>query len=125
MRYAIDMKGTERISYHRDQYRARYAVLKAVRGGDLENLKDGNVKCVDCGAVASVYDHRDYNKPLDVSPVCHGCNIRRGSIAEKLKEVTFKSTSPGPKCPACESSQVLTNKDGLRRCRVCGEEWKK
>ena len=34
--------------------------------------------CVDCGAPATRYDHRDYGKPLDVEPVCHGCNIRRG-----------------------------------------------
>ena len=30
-----------------------------------------------------------------------------------------------PECPDCGSKQVLTNKDGKRRCRVCGKEWKK
>lgn len=34
--------------------------------------------CVDCGAVAEVYDHRDYSKPLDVQPVCRSCNLKRG-----------------------------------------------
>lgn len=34
--------------------------------------------CVDCGLSATCYDHRDYNKPLDVVPVCQGCNVRRG-----------------------------------------------
>ena len=28
------------------------------------------LKCVDCGLKANRYDHRDYNKPLDVESVC-------------------------------------------------------
>ena len=40
-------------------------------------------KCVDCGANATDYDHRDYNKPLDVEPVCRSCNIRRGNAVFK------------------------------------------
>lgn len=35
-------------------------------------------KCADCIGAASEYDHRDYNHPLKVVPVCHSCNIRRG-----------------------------------------------
>jgi hypothetical protein len=35
-------------------------------------------KCVDCGEPASMYDHRDYSKPLEVSPVCRSCNWERG-----------------------------------------------
>lgn len=35
--------------------------------------------CADCGGQATCYDHRDYRKPLDVTPVCSRCNIRRGS----------------------------------------------
>lgn len=34
--------------------------------------------CTDCGARAHDYDHRDYNKPKVVEPVCRGCNLRRG-----------------------------------------------
>ena len=34
--------------------------------------------CADCGAEAIGYDHRDYSKPLDVDPVCYGCNAKRG-----------------------------------------------
>lgn len=33
--------------------------------------------CVDCGAAACDYDHRDYLKPLDVVPVCRPCNQKR------------------------------------------------
>lgn len=35
--------------------------------------------CADCGTRAECYDHRDYNRPLDVVPVCRSCNVRRGS----------------------------------------------
>lgn len=34
--------------------------------------------CTDCGGKATEYDHRDYNFPLKVEPVCRGCNARRG-----------------------------------------------
>ena len=34
--------------------------------------------CADCGKQASVYDHRDYAKPLEVDPVCKACNVFRG-----------------------------------------------
>lgn len=35
-------------------------------------------KCVDCGATATCYDHRDYSKPWQVEPVCDRCNRLRG-----------------------------------------------
>lgn len=53
-----------------------YAVIKAVRSGALKEVKE--CVCVDCGAPARHYDHRDYNKPADVEPVCVPCNSRRG-----------------------------------------------
>jgi len=63
----------------RDNWRdAHNLVAKAIRKGRLEALIDGKTDCVDCGSVASEYDHRDYLKPLEVDPVCHRCNIRRG-----------------------------------------------
>lgn len=43
--------------------------------------KATSLTCVDCGARAYCYDHRDYWKPLDVVPVCHTCNVRRGAGA--------------------------------------------
>lgn len=51
-------------------------VRRAIVTGQLLPLK--NQACVDCGKPAKVYDHRDYNKPLDVDPVCHSCNKLRG-----------------------------------------------
>lgn len=56
--------------------KVEYAVTAAVRRGDLKPAKE--CVCVDCGAPARHYDHRDYNKPLEVGPVCPSCNARRG-----------------------------------------------
>lgn len=58
------------------QKAAHVAVSKAVEAGDLPRAS--GLTCIDCGAPAQVYDHRDYTRPLDVDPVCHPCNIRRG-----------------------------------------------
>lgn len=49
----------------------------ATKMGALPIL-DGSIKCVDCGAVATQYEHRNYGRPLDVEPVCRTCNVRRG-----------------------------------------------
>lgn len=53
-------------------------VAKAVRKGILPKL-DETIACVDCGDVASVYEHRDYSRPLEVVPVCQSCNLLRGT----------------------------------------------
>jgi hypothetical protein len=52
-------------------------VSRAIRIGYLRKL-DGTVRCVDCGAPAVGYDHRDYYRPLWVDPVCARCNALRG-----------------------------------------------
>lgn len=73
------------VSYHLDcsrqvariSWAASYLVKKAIKKGKIPVL-DGSVLCVDCGKQADRYDHRDYAKPLDVVPVCHPCNVRRG-----------------------------------------------
>lgn len=51
-------------------------VSRAVRLGILAPVR--TQKCMDCGAQARQYDHRDYNLPLTVAPVCHRCNQARG-----------------------------------------------
>lgn len=53
-----------------------YAVYREVRDGRLKPIKQ--CICVDCGKPAQHYDHRDYNKPIDVVPVCAKCNSKRG-----------------------------------------------
>ncbi len=51
-------------------------VANAVKAGKLPPVR--TLTCVDCGAPAVGYDHRDYSKPLDVQPVCRRCNWKRG-----------------------------------------------
>ncbi|MCO5355094.1 hypothetical protein NG899_05165 [Acidovorax kalamii] len=53
-----------------------YRVQVLVNQGAIP--KPGAHRCVDCGASATCYDHRDYSKPWMVEPVCDGCNTRRG-----------------------------------------------
>jgi len=52
------------------------AVQRAVKKGILPLVK--TLICVDCGRPGECYDHRDYDKPLDVVPVCRKCNYKRG-----------------------------------------------
>ena len=52
------------------------AVAFAIRTGKL--AAPGGLCCTDCGGAAIEYDHRDYNQPLLVEPVCRSCNLKRG-----------------------------------------------
>lgn len=60
---------------HREAQKAIGTVTRAKRKG---MPKATAFACVDCGKPASVYEHRDYTKPLDVVPTCRACNTRRG-----------------------------------------------
>ncbi len=51
-------------------------VYDAIRAGKLPPVSLST--CDDCGAPATIYDHRSYDKPLDVRPVCARCNVLRG-----------------------------------------------
>jgi hypothetical protein len=55
---------------------AGVAVSKAVKAGILPAVR--TCACTDCGRPATEYEHRDYNKPIDVVPVCKPCNAKRG-----------------------------------------------
>ena len=56
--------------------RATWAVYRAVKAGKIQSAR--TLACADCGKPARCYDHRDYEKPLEVEPVCIGCNAKRG-----------------------------------------------
>jgi hypothetical protein len=61
-------------------HKAHYAVNRAIKFGKLPNLKTNNILCVDCKKQrATDYEHRDYDEPLKVDPVCRSCNHLRGS----------------------------------------------
>jgi hypothetical protein len=64
-------------TYQQAQRRAIALVSVAKANKKLPYL-DGTIMCVDCERPATIYEHRDYSKPLDVEPVCHLCNVRRG-----------------------------------------------
>ena len=65
-------------------------VRAAIRFGYLRPASE--YQCVDCGSAAECYDHRDYNKPLDVEPVCIGCNVRRGPAIHRRSESKAEAT---------------------------------
>lgn len=65
---------------------AHSAVQRAVRKGVLPSV--AGLTCADCGAAATAYDHRNYNKPLDVEPVCNTCNIERGPAIPRGPQTT-------------------------------------
>jgi len=63
------------------QAKAHRCVQMAVTGGELPDLTETFVACVDCGARATDWEHRDYSAPLAVEPVCRSCNCLRGAAA--------------------------------------------
>jgi transcriptional regulator with XRE-family HTH domain len=73
---AGDENQLAQIRIETNKHKAHQWVKQAIRDGYLP--KPSTLTCQDCGASAQVYDHRDYNRPLDVDPVCHACNINRG-----------------------------------------------
>jgi hypothetical protein len=84
--------GLKRVGCQRD---AHSVVAAAIRGGAL--ARPDSLRCTDCDAAAAQYDHRDYNKPLDVEPVCRRCNLRRGPgipPTESGKVVASHGTPP-------------------------------
>lgn len=76
-RKQMRMKTRRTVAEKRLFVAAHRFVAIAIRNGFLDVL-DGTQVCVDCGAIATVYEHRDYGRPLDVEPVCRACNGRRG-----------------------------------------------
>lgn len=82
---------------HRAQFAAVRAVKRAVKNGRLPNLKKKCIKCADCDARATAYDHRRYSRPLEVEPVCRLHNRLRGFALDQ----TFKDAITGePKTEA-------------------------
>ena len=68
----------DRVEYRRLGQKAGSLVKNEIKYGRTPAL-DGTIKCVDCGEIATCYDHRNYYKPLDVEPVCYSCNQQRGT----------------------------------------------
>src|SRR5688572_22298126 len=62
--------------YYREKAAAQVATRREFYQGRIPHPRKLN--CVDCGAPANGYDHRDYLKPLEVEAVCRSCNSKRG-----------------------------------------------
>lgn len=75
-RYCWSCRHLRYVALRAESSAAQAAVARARRHGEL--VPPSDLDCVDCGKKAEVYDHRDYSRPLDVQPVCRGCNGRRG-----------------------------------------------
>lgn len=60
---------------HPEKVRARTAVNHAIVAGQLPHIS--RCECRDCGQQAHLYHHADYNKPLDVIPLCRACDRTR------------------------------------------------
>lgn len=62
--------------YYQAAYKARMIAYRATVSGLIPRAKTQT--CVDCGKPACDNDHRDYDEPLKVEPVCRSCNLLRG-----------------------------------------------
>lgn len=87
-----------------------YAAKQVSRAVRLKELPPASAcECVDCGGRAKHYDHRDYNKPLDVEPVCHGCNLRRGPAIPIVGAISYAiENGEAPYTLRVRTAQLLT-----------------
>lgn len=71
------------MSLHRDEARrATSEVTKAIKNGEMDRA-DAH-PCADCGKQGRDWDHRDHLRPLDVVPLCKGCNVKRGTAFDSV-----------------------------------------
>jgi hypothetical protein len=56
-------------------WQAQQLTRLAIKRGILPH--PSKFRCADCGARGYCYDHRDYRRPLWVTPLCNACNGRR------------------------------------------------
>lgn len=130
----------EHAAYRAAAARAATILHRAVLNGTIPNLKLSEISCTDCSKRATVYDHRDYDKPLDVDPVCYGCNSKRGAAKwgnkepirirlyrPKLKSVVHNADASARSDGGTDSqvifadSAVASGQRNERQCLRCGE----
>lgn len=64
-----------------------WRVTAAIKRGDIPPIKGQQCAHGECRDEAIVYDHRDYTKPLEVTPVCRSCNALLGAAKLDLDAV--------------------------------------
>lgn len=116
-------------TYREAQKYAAGMTSRAISAGRLLTFRNAHIKCVDCGNKAYHYEHRSYNHPEIVEPVCRKCNRKRGKAlfdpTQPIVETEYAyklQNVGGPRCPNCDSNQVyfrVKTEDFL--CRSCGQ----
>lgn len=103
---------------------ARRAVREAIVTGRLHRIETR--VCVDCGNPAQAWEHRDYRKPLDVEPVCHPCNAKRGPglpwAPRKLMCRSSLLRNSEAQDSATEAFVILCTRDEAQRLRNTAAE---
>ena len=101
-----------------DKQQARLRVNYYVKAGRLP--RPDTLRCAECGARASEYDHHlgyGAEHHLDVRPVCHSCNIRadfrRGD-----------RSGPKPRQEVCDVCGEARPNYRHGRCNRCRLYWK-
>ena len=106
---------------------AHTKVHEAIKEGTLPRLGQGDILCVDCGAIAVEYDHRDYQKPLEVEPVCRKCNAKRGhanGFTSHLDEMPVRTAADYYVCSRCRHEWYRRKSSEPKRCPRCrSEKW--
>ena len=90
--------------------KAHGKIQQATKAGLLPSAR--SLSCKDCGKKAYGYDHRDYNKPLDVEPVCQSCNMLRGKAKPEVSDRSYRNTS-----------YSLNGRVRKCKCKKCGHKW--
>lgn len=98
--------------YKLGQNSAIVAVYNAIHlDRRLKNLRKEFIFCVDCKKRRAVHwEHRDYNKPLEVEPVCRSCNYKRGQGIIKSR------TKKKIKCFACKKEYGSGKYNLCKKC---------
>ena len=110
---------------------ARQILQSAINKGFLVPAYEHD--CVDCGAQAEDYDHRDYNKPLEVEPVCHRCNMKHGKGKPFIPVMAFRERPTKAERPEvnklaryrkhCEMGQAeIAKRIGVTQGSICNWE---
>ncbi len=98
------------------RYYARNKFSYAVASGKVPRAK--GLVCVDCGAAATRYDHRDYRKPFDVDPVCTACDNRRGQALPDIDGphvfIDWATRKKPSKCGECGCSMFGNVSDRIK-----------
>lgn len=109
--------------------RASRQVATAIAAGRLP--RPNQLKCADCPAPAIEYEHRDYNKPLQVDPICRRCNLLRGpaiplagSVERLLEHGVWPYRRPDLARKLCRTMGRPEIADSVPSRRLTLEDWR-